>query len=231
MQEFRDGMRDSTPIALGYCTICMAFGLLVARGGLGILPAGILSATNLSSSGQFAGLEVILAGGSIVQLALTVAIVNLRYVLMSLSLSQRLERTMPWWQRLVVAYGVTDEIFALAMTRPVVRFPYYLGLMVLPILGWTAGGIIGAGVGAVLPTSLQSAMGVLLYAMFIAIVVPPARRSAQVLLVVGVAAAASAVLAWAPLVRTIDVGWRIIVATVIAAAVGATVAPVAEQQA
>lgn len=230
MSEFREGMRDSVPIALGYFTICMAFGLYVFTGGFDPWVAGVLSATNLSSSGQFAGFAVMLASGSLLQLAVTVAVVNLRYFLMSLSLSQKLARGMGSWQRALLAFGVTDEIFALAMNRETVRFSYFLGLMVLPIAGWTGGGVAGAIAGGLLPASLQSAMGVLLYAMFIAIVVPAAKSRMPVLAVVCVAAATSVLLAWLPWVNQLEIGWRIIIATVVAAAYGATVHPVAARR-
>lgn len=229
MSEFRAGLRDGVPIALGYFTICMAFGLYVATGGFGPWAAGILSLTNLSSSGQFAGLAVIVAGGSLVQLALTTLVVNLRYVLMSLSLSQSLDGDTTLLQRIVLAHGITDEIYALAMTRDPVTFPYFTGLMTLPIIGWTSGGVLGAVAGDLLPASMQSAMGVLLYAMFIAIVVPPAKSRHSVLAVVAVAAATSTLLAWLPVVRGVEVGWRIIITTLIAAGFGATVFPVARR--
>lgn len=232
MREFGAGLRDGIPIALGYFTVCIAFGLQVVTAGMPPWVIGVQSATNLSSSGQFAGIAVIIAGGSALQLALTVAVVNLRYVLMSLSLSQKLEPGITWWQRMLVAYGVTDEIFALAMRRDRVPWTYYVGLTLVPIVGWTSGGLVGAIAGTMLPPSIQAAMGVLLYAMFVAVVVPPAKGSRSIMAVVGVAAVTSTLLAFLPVVNTIEVGWRIIIATLIAAAFGATVFPVpAEQEA
>lgn len=168
---------------------------------------------------------MILAGGALVQLAVTVALVNLRYLLMSFSLSQRLAPGTGVLQRLIIAYGITDEIYALAMARPVVRFAYYVGLMVLPVAGWTGGTLTGALVGEVLPTSLHSAMGVLLYAMFVAIVVPPAKASRAVRVVVLVAAVVSSLLVVVPGIRELQVGWRIIIATLVAAGLGATLFP------
>lgn len=226
MGELRAGLRDGVGIALGYFTISIAFGLSAVRSGLTPLTATVISFTNLSSSGQFAGVTIVAQAGSLAELALTVLLINLRYVLMSFSLSQRLAPGIGTGRRLLLGYGVTDEIYALAMGRRVVTAPYYLGLMALPVLGWTAGTLVGAVLGEVLPPSLQSAMGVLLYAMFVAIVVPPARASGPVLAVVALAGTASVLLAalplgWAP-------GWRLIVATCVAAGLGATLFPVAE---
>lgn len=223
---FRQGLRDGLPIGLGYFTISIAFGLYWAQGGLDPWTGALVALTNLSSSGQFGGLAVVLAGGALVQLAVTVALVNLRYLLMSFSLSQRLAPGTGVLQRLIIAYGVTDEIYALAMARPVVRFGYYTGLMGLPVAGWTGGTLTGALAGEVLPVSLHSAMGVLLYAMFVAIVVPPAKASRAVRVVVLVAAVVSSLLVVVPGIRELQVGWRIIIATVAAAGLGATLFPV-----
>ncbi|SDB80771.1 Predicted branched-chain amino acid permease (azaleucine resistance) [Raineyella antarctica] len=223
---FGRGLRDGIPIALGYFTISIAFGLYCARGGVGPWSAATMALTNLSSSGQFGGLSVILAGGALVQLAVTVALVNLRYLLMSFSLSQRLAPGTGVLRRLVMAYGVTDEIYAVAMSRPQVGFRYFTGLMSLPVIGWTGGTLTGTLVGSALPASLHSAMGVLLYAMFVAIVVPVAKGSRAVRVVVLVAGVVSSLLALVPGVRELEIGWRIIIATVVAAAFGAALFPV-----
>lgn len=220
---FRMGARLSIPVALGYFVISFAFGLYWAQGGLPPVASAVVSATNLSSSGQFAGLNVFLAGGAAVELALTTVLVNLRYVLMSFSLGQRLDPSIGTLRRLAIGYGITDEIYALAMTRPVVRFRFFLGLTVLPVLGWTGGTLAGALVGDVLPASVQSAAGILLYAMFIAIVLPPSRSSTAVQAVIATAAAAGVLLA--VVAPGLAPGWRIIVAAVAASAVGATFFP------
>lgn len=219
--EFSHGLSDSVPIALGYFSVSIAFGLHCAVVGVPAWLAGLISATNMSSSGQFGGLAVLAAAGSFVQLALTVALVNLRYVLMSVALSQLLEPGVTIPQRLLVSLAVTDEIFALAMQRPRVGFGYYGGLMVLPILGWTGGTLVGVLAGEVLPASVQAAASVLLYAMFVAIVVPPASKARPVAGVVALAALVSVGLALAPVTAALQPGWRIILATVVASAVGA----------
>lgn len=223
--ELRTGLRDGIPIALGYFSVALAVGLFCAGGDIPTVGAAILSATNLSSSGQFAGLSVMLARGTMIELAATIALVNLRYVLMSFSLSQKLAPGLGTGQRLAIGFGITDEIYALAMRRHQVTTGYYLGLMALPILGWTGGTVVGSLVGQILPPSLVSAFGVLLYAMFVAIVVPPAKESRQVLAVVAASALLSTIFSVVPMIRGISPGWRIIAVTLIAAGLGATVFP------
>lgn len=224
---FALGVRFSVPVALGYFIISFAFGLYWTQGGLPPAAAAVMAATNLSSSGQFAGLNVMLAAGGALELALTTVLVNLRYVLMSFSLGQKLDPSIGTLQRLAMGYGVTDEIFALAMTRSVVRFRFFMGLTALPVLGWTGGALAGALIGDVLPASVQSAAGILLYAMFIAIVLPPSRHSRAVQLVVATAAVVGVLLSTVPVLADLAPGWRIIIASVAASAVGATFFPVA----
>ena len=221
---FATGLRDGIPIALGYFTVSIAFGLAAAAIGFPTLGLALMSATNLSSSGQFAGVAVV-AGGTVIELALTTLLVNLRYLLMSMSLSQRLEPGTSTVGRLVVAYGVTDEIFAVELGHRIVRARYAAGLMTLPILGWTSGTVVGAVAGEVLPESLAGPMGVLLYAMFTATVVPALKRSRPVAIVAGIAAVASALLFYVPATSGIQAGWRIIIATLVASAIGAWLFP------
>lgn len=222
--SFATGLRDGIPIALGYFTVSIAFGLAAAAIGFPTLGLALMSATNLSSSGQFAGVAVV-AGGTLTELALTTLLVNLRYLLMSMSLSQRLAPGTSTLGRLVVAYGVTDEIFAVELGHRNVRASYAAGLMALPILGWTSGTVVGAVAGEVLPESLAGPMGVLLYAMFTATVIPALKRSRPIAIVAAVAAVASALLYYVPATSGIQAGWRIIIATLFASAIGAWLFP------
>lgn len=224
-EEVRAGLRDSIPVALGYLTVSVAFGIVCARAGIPTLAAAVVSATSLSSSGQFAGVTVWAAGGTLLEVALAILLVNLRYVLMAISLGQRLPARTPTWQRLVLALGITDEIYALALRSPQLTFASQAAAMVLPIAGWTLGTVVGALVGSVLPPLLASAFGVLLFGMFVAIVVPVARRDRPVLAVVIAAAVLSCGLAWWPVTAGLDVGWRIILVTLLAAAGGASFLP------
>ena len=115
--EFQKGLRDGVPIALGYLSVSFSVGIMAVSGGLSVFQGALMSLTNVTSAGQFAGIQIIAAGGTVLELILTQFVINLRYALMSLSLSQKLSEEMPLWQRMVVAFANTDEIFAVAMNH------------------------------------------------------------------------------------------------------------------
>jgi len=227
--DFTAGIKAGLPIGLGYFAVSIAIGMYWAQGKLPPLSSAVFSLTNMSSTGQFAGTTIIAAQGGLVELAVTTALVNLRYLLMSTSLSQRLTSTNPRpvgsLKRMVMALGVTDEIYAINIGRTHVGFAHYLGSMILPILGWVSGTLVGAFVGEALPKAVENAAGILLYAMFIAIVMPPFKQSSQVKIVVAIAAGTSVALAFAPVVSQLSPGWHIIIATLVAAGLGATFFP------
>lgn len=229
-EAFSQCLRDSLPIALGYFTISIAFGLYVVSSGLPPLFAILVSLTNLTSSGQFAGLRVILAGGVYAELILTVLLVNLRYILMALALGQRIPRETGLLRRMCIAFGVTDEIFAVAMRRKRITFPYYLGLTLPPLCGWTGGTATGALLGAVVPLGLKSATGILLYAMFVAIVVPPARERGALRFVVACSGGLSLLLHFLPFTAGLAQSWKIIFSTLAAAALGAFCFPLTAER-
>ncbi|NLL64855.1 MAG: AzlC family ABC transporter permease [Clostridiaceae bacterium] len=221
--------RDGLAIGLGYLTVSFAFGLYATEHRFSPLVTVLISLTNLSSAGQFAGLNLILTGASLVELAATIFLINLRYFLMSLSLGQRLAPETNLLQRLIMGYGVTDEIFAVAVAQERVTFGGFMRLLILPVIGWTGGTALGLFMGEVLPASVRTAMGVALYGMFIAIVLPVARNSRPVLFVAIAAAVISCGMTFLPYLNVIPYGWRTIICTVIAAALGATFAPIPPQ--
>lgn len=207
----------------GYFAVSFSFGILAMQGGLSVIQAALTSLTNMTSSGQFAGLQIIAAGGTLIELILTQVIINMRYSLMSLALSPKLDKKIKLWQRLLIAFANTDEIFAVAMSRErSLTFMYMAGLQILPIFGWTAGTAIGAIAGNLLPAALTAALGIALYGMFIAVVVPVARRSQPVLLSALIAIAISCVL----YVLKVSAGISIIVSTVAASALMAFLRPI-----
>ena len=229
--EFQKGLRDGVPIALGYLSVSFSVGIMAVSGGLSVFQGALMSLTNVTSAGQFAGIQIITAGGTGLELILTQFVINLRYALMSLSLSQKLSEEMPLWQRMVVAFANTDEIFAVAMNHAKsLTFSYMLGLQSLPILGWTGGTILGAAAGELLPKSLGNALSVALYGMFIAVVVPVAKKLKPVFWVVAMAALLSCLIYYVPLFSGISAGISIIICTVAAAAVGAVLFPVEEEK-
>ena len=198
-QEFQYGLRDGVPIAAGYFSVSFSFGIMALGGGLSIFQAALTSLTNMTSAGQFAGLQIIIAGGTLLEMAATQLIINLRYALMSLSLSQKLSKDVTLWQRFVIAFANTDEIFAVAMSHQrELTFSYIIGLQILPIVGWTAGTACGAAAGSMLPAAVNSALSVALYGMFLAVVIPAAKKARPVLITALLAAALSCILYYVP---------------------------------
>lgn len=231
MKEFKKGLKDGLPICLGYISVSFAFGLTATAGGLSKLYTLLISMTNLTSAGQFAGIEIIRENGGLFELAFATLIINLRYLLMSLSLSQKIEPETSTFKRLVMSFGVTDEIFALSMQRKgKVSFKYFFGLMTLPFLGWSGGTFFGAFASGILPEGVRIALGMAIYAMFIAIIVPPAKKSREVLYVILIAVLVSSFISLTPVLSSISAGWRIIISTIIAAGFVAILFPEKEEE-
>ena len=228
-RPFLTGMKDGIPIFLAYFFVSFGFGIMCKEVGLTSLAATLMSATNLTSAGQVAGLGVIAAGGTLAEMALTQFVINLRYSLMGVTLSQNLSPEFTPFKRMLFAFGITDEIFAVAASkREPLRPVYCYGLMLLPILGWTAGTLTGTVAGELLPADVTAAMGLLLYGMFIAIILSPTRENLPILITVLIAAALS-VLCYC-FVPALSSGFSIIVCSVISAAVMALVRPVADEE-
>lgn len=224
-KEFREAVALGLPIALGYFSVSFAFGMMASGGGLPVWAAVMISMTNVTSAGQLAGTQLIIGGGSMAEIAMSTLIINLRYFLMSLSLSQAMKPGVKLIHRFLCSFGITDEIFAVASGRKVVTPTLMYGLLLLPYIGWAAGTFVGASAGYLLPRILVNALGITIYGMFIAIIVPPCRISKACLMVVLVAAGGSCLLRYAPLVSKIPSGWRIILCAVIASMMGAVLFP------
>jgi len=229
--EYRTGVSRGLPVGMGYFSVSFGFGAMAVSQGVRALDATLISLSNLTSAGQFAGLTVIVAAATLWEMILTQLIINSRYALMSLALSQRMGQKIGVLPRLVIAFFNTDEIFALAMARiEPLTVPFMLGLGTLPILGWTSGTLCGALAGSVLPPSIQAALGVMLYGMFIAIVVPPAKEEKPVLATVILALVCSSCFSWIPLLKQVSAGIAIVICTVAAAAVCAALFPIPDEQ-
>ena len=229
--EFFNGIKDGLPICLGYFSVSMAFGMTAVLSGLPAWAAVLTSLTNLTSAGQFAGIKILLAWGRIAELIVTMLIINARYFLMSLSVSQKVSSEMTLLQRFLVSFGITDEIFAVSMrhTRPLTA-SYMAGLILTPLFGWTAGTTAGALATSVLPESLSLAMGIALYGMFIAIIVPPAKKNKNILISVLMAIFMSLALTYLPVLKNLSSGWSIIIIAVLVSAICALLFPVTEDK-
>ena len=231
-KDYFAGMRDGMPVCVGYFSVSFGFGAMAVAQGLKIWHAILISATNLTSAGQFAGLTVIAAGAAIVEMILTQLVINSRYALMSLALGQRLGPQTGFWKRLAVAFFNTDEVFALGMARGRKLTPaYFTGAGTVAAVGWTGGTALGAFAGSVLPVSVRAALGVMLYGMFIAIVVPQAKQEKPILVSVLLALVCSCLFQWVPVLDRVSAGIAIVICTVVAAAVCAWLFPVKEEEA
>ncbi len=226
--QFRKGMLHGIPIALGYLSVSFGFGIMAVQKGLSVFEAVMISVTNLTSAGQAAGVEIIAASGALLEMILTQLIINIRYSLMGISLSQKLDKSFTTPHRLAASFGITDEIFAVssAQIHPVTP-PYMYGLILISFIGWGTGTFLGAAAGEILPAMVTEAMGIVLYGMFIAIIVPPSRKEKSVLLVVAAAAAVSVLFRF--VFTEVSTGFAIIISACIAAALGALLFPVKEE--
>ena len=230
--EYSAGLRRGLPVGMGYFSVSFGFGAMAVSQGVRAWEAALISLTNLTSAGQFAGLTVIVAAAGLWELVLTQLIINSRYALMSLAMGQRMGQEIGLLPRLVIAFFNTDEIFALAMARrEKLTVPYLLGLATLPVLGWTIGTLCGGLAGSVLPAAIGTALGVMLYGMFVAIVVPAAKADWRIFIAALLAMALSCCFAWIPALARISQGLAIVVCTVAAAAVCAAAFPVDEEAA
>ncbi len=228
--NFRKGIRDGLPICFGYFAVSFAFGIFAVTSGLSVAEATLISIFNLTSAGQLAAVPIIASGGSFVELALSQLVINARYSLMSVSLSQKLDSTVRLGDRFVIAFANTDEIFAVSSAQPgYVGRRYMLGLAITPFLGWTLGTLFGSIAGNILPSVLVNALGIAIYAMFIAIVVPVAKVERGVLIASLAAVALSVLLYYTPVLSEIPSGFSIIMIAVLVSAVMALVAPVREE--
>lgn len=231
IQQFRYGLKDGVPIGLGYLAVSFTFGIMAKKAGISTLAAVVMSLTNLTSAGQFAALGVIQSGAPFVEMAAVQFIINLRYCLMSCSLSQKLDRAMPFFHRFLISYGVTDEVFGVSACREGVLSPFYAyGLICVAVPGWTFGTLLGAVSGDLLPARLLSALSVALYGMFLAIVIPPARGSRILAGVVAVSMVASLLFSVIPVLSGISSGFKVILLTVLIAGAAAFFFPVGEEQ-
>lgn len=229
--NFKRGIQDGIPIGLGYFAVSFTFGMMAVSSGLTPLQAVLISLTNLTSAGQFAGLGIIAACGSMWEMALTQLVINLRYCLMSFSLSQKLDKNISTGHRLAVAFGVTDEIFGVSASQEGRLSPWYnYGVMSMAIPGWTLGTLVGAVLGNVLPGFLVSALNVAIYGMFLAVIIPPAKKNRAVLGVVIGAMAVSTVFAVVPVLNKVSSGFVIIITTLIVAGLAAYFCPVPDEK-
>lgn len=227
---FNKGLKDGIAIALGYLSVSFTFGLTAVDSGLAIWQAVLISMLCLTSAGQFAGLNTMITGGSYIEIILSQFIINLRYSLMSISLSQKTDDTMTLPVKAVTGFGITDEIFAVAMSRnKTVGKVYMYGLITLPYIGWAVGTLLGAIAGSIIPEILSVSLGIAIYGMFLAIIIPPATENKGIVLVIIVSIIGSSIIYYSPLSKVISSGFKVIIMGVLASAIGAYFFPVEDE--
>lgn len=228
---FLRGMKDGIPIAMGYFAVSFTLGIAARKAGMTAIQAGIMSAAMLASAGEYAGIHAIATGAGFLEIAVTELVVNLRYMLMSSALSQKVRRDKPFYHRLLMAYAVTDEIFGISVAVDGKLHPAYMyGAVSVAAPGWVIGTMLGVVIGMILPARVMSALNVALYGMFLACVIPPSRKSRVVAGVVVVSMAASWAFTKIPGLNQISSGFQIIVLTVAVSAAAAVCFPVKEEK-
>lgn len=225
--SFRKGLKDGLPIGLGYLSVSFAFGVQASIAGVPLLMSVFISMTNLTSAGQLAGLNIIAACGTILEMILTQLVINARYFLMSITLTQKLDGSFSLGHRLLCSAFVTDEIFAIAAAKPkTFGRKYFYGLVVLPYVGWTLGTLLGGAAGNILPTFVTNALGIALYAMFIAIILPPSITTKGVFPAVAIGAGLSCAIYFIPAFSGVSTGMAIIISALVAALIVAFIFPI-----
>ena len=228
--SFRMGIRDGLPICLGYLSVSFAFGIFATGSGLSVYQALLISMLNVTSAGQLAAVPIIASLGSFIELAMTQLVINLRYALMSVSLSQKLGDSVRLRDRFLISFVNTDEVFAVSSGKTgKVGRKYMFGLILTPYVGWSMGTLLGAVAGNILPAVLVSALGIAIYAMFCAIVVPFARSGKTPLVCVAVAALISVLLFYIPIFDGINSGFKIIITAVLTSLIFSVISPIEEE--
>ena len=228
---FLKGLVDGIPICLGYVSVSFAFGIFAVASGLSPLEALLISMSCVTSAGQLAAVPIIAGLGGFAELAVSQLVINMRYALMSISLSQKFDRDVTLADRFAIAFVNTDEVFAVASGQYGKVSKWYMyGLMLTPWLGWSTGTIVGALAGNILPEIVTNSLGVAIYGMFIAIVVPEMKKSSAVAACVAIAVALSCLFAVVPLLQMIPGGFVIIICACVASAIMAALAPIETEE-
>lgn len=230
--DYCRGFKDSVPIAIGYIPIAMACGIAAVKSGISLPISQMMSLFIYSGAGQ-ATVTNLLKGGetSIVMYALTLLVANCRYLLLSISLSQKLRPETTRLQKILIGILNTDETFGVSMKKSEdISFSYFVGLATLPYFSFAFGNIVGSTATELLPDSLSSAFGIMIFAMFIAIIIPPAKKSVSMCAVLFVSIVMAVVLECVPLIANyLTPGWIIIISSVISALIGAIFFPIKEE--
>lgn len=229
--EFHQGIRDGLPIGAGYFAVSFSLGITAQRIGMTPIQGFFLSLLNNASAGEYAGMSAMVSGTSLGALAVLILITNARYLLMSCSLSQKLSPSVGTGHRLLIAWGITDELFGIGIARKGQLTPSYLyGAYLSALSCWATGTACGVIAGDVLPVTAVSALSASIFGMFLAVILPPARKDKAVAAVVGTGFILSGLFSYLPIVRSMSGSLRVILLTLVISLTAALIRPVEEQE-
>ena len=223
----KEGLRAGIPISLGYFAVSIALGINCRSAGMNALQSGVMSVFMLASAGEFAAVTLISSGAGALEMIFTTIVVNMRYLLMGAALSQKVDPQEKSIHRFGMAYCITDELFGICAAREGYVSPWYAyGAACIAAVGWTAGTVLGVVIGNVLPAFWVDALSVSLYGMFLAVVIPAAKASRFIALIVAVSMASSFAMEAVPYLNRISSGFKIIILTIVIASAAALIRPV-----
>lgn len=225
--RLREGFRAGIPISLGYFAVSIALGINCRSAGMTALQSGVMSVFMLASAGEFAAVTLMSSGAGALEMIFTTIVVNMRYLLMGAALSQKVDPDEKPVHRFGMAYCITDELFGICAAREGYVSPWYAyGAAAIAALGWTAGTVLGVVIGNILPAFLVDALSVSLYGMFLAVIIPAAKASRFIALLVAVSMISSFAMSAVPYLNRISAGFRIIILTIVIASAAAVIRPV-----
>lgn len=228
---FRHGIVNGFPICMGYFAVSFALGIAAKNVNMNALQALFMSAGMVASAGEFAAITLIGAAAGVIEMITTSIIVNLRYFLMSCSLTQKLDPKLPFYHRFFLSYCMTDEIFGLSVSVSGYLNPFYTyGMMVISVTGWSLGTVLGVLVGNIIPVTLSNALSVAIYGMFLAIIIPPGKTNPFILKLVILSMGLSGLFHILPYLKTVSSGFQIIILTLAIAGIAAVIRPVSEEE-
>ena len=228
-ENYKKGLLAGIPIALGYLSVSFTFGIIAITYGLTWWEATLISMTNLTSAGQFSGIHTMLLPGQWLDMFISQTTINIRYSFMSIALSQKVDKKFSGIWRWILGFAITDEIFAVAISEKKVSRSFFAGLLTLPYIGWSLGTLLGAVIGNVLSLDIMSALGLAIYGMFVAIVVPVMKDEHPVILAVAIAALLSTAFTYLPVLSKVSSGIAISICAVVSAAIVSFIHPIDEE--
>lgn len=229
-KDIIDGLRVGFPIAMGYFAVAFSLGIIAVQAGL-TAPLGFLSSFfTRASAGEYGTYTLVAIEAAYAEVVVMCLVVNLRYMLMSAALSQKIAPGTSWFHRLMMAFCITDEVFGVSVAHPGYTPPAYTySAALISTLFWASGCAMGIMAGGLLPQSMVTALSMSLYGMFLAIIIPPARKERSVALCVVFGFLCSWAAGVLPALRELSAGTRTILLTLGLSALAALLFPRKEE--